>query len=52
MIAQRALDPSVMLDIINASSGRSSATTDKFPRAVLPRIFDFGFATGCQSRIF
>jgi hypothetical protein len=40
------LDPSVMLDIINASSGRNSATTDKFPRAVLPRTFDFGFATG------
>ena len=40
------LDPSVMLDVINASSGRSSATTDKFPRAVLPRTFDFGFATG------
>src|SRR5215471_11671469 len=34
------------LDIINASSGRNSATTDKFPRAVLPRTFDFGFATG------
>ena len=40
------LDPSVMLDVINASSGRNSATTDKFPRAVLPRTFDFGFATG------
>ena len=40
------LDPSIMLDVINASSGRNSATTDKFPRAVLPRTFDFGFATG------
>lgn len=40
------LDPHVMLDVINASSGRNSATTDKFPRAVLPRTFDFGFATG------
>src|SRR6185503_20763083 len=40
------LDPTVMLDVINASSGRNSATTDKFPRAVLPRTFDFGFATG------
>jgi len=39
------LDPQVMLDVINASSGRNSATTDKFPRAVLPRTFDFGFAT-------
>jgi 3-hydroxyisobutyrate dehydrogenase-like beta-hydroxyacid dehydrogenase len=40
------VDPKVMVDIINVSSGRSSATQDKFPRAVLPRTFDFGFATG------
>ena len=40
------LDPKVLLDIINAGSGRNSATQDKFPRAVLPRTFDFGFATG------
>ena len=36
------LDPKVLLDIINASSGRNSATQDKFPRAILPRTFDFG----------
>ncbi len=40
------LDPQVMLDVINVSSGRNSATQDKFPRAILPRTFDFGFATG------
>jgi 3-hydroxyisobutyrate dehydrogenase-like beta-hydroxyacid dehydrogenase len=40
------LDARVLLDIINASSGRNSATQDKFPRAILPRTFDFGFATG------
>lgn len=40
------LDPNMMLDIINAGSGRNSATQDKFPRAVLPGTFDFGFATG------
>lgn len=39
------LDPQIMLDVLNASSGRNSATTDKIPRAVLPRTFDFGFAT-------
>jgi 3-hydroxyisobutyrate dehydrogenase-like beta-hydroxyacid dehydrogenase len=39
------LDPVVMLDVLNASSGRNSATTDKMPRAVLPGTFDFGFAT-------
>ncbi len=39
------VDAKVMVDIINASSGRNSATQDKFPRAILPRTFDFGFAT-------
>ncbi len=40
------LDPKILIDIINVSSGRNSATQDKFPRSVLPRTFDFGFATG------
>jgi 3-hydroxyisobutyrate dehydrogenase-like beta-hydroxyacid dehydrogenase len=40
------LDPQVMLKVINVSSGRNTATMDKFPRAVLPGTFDFGFATG------
>jgi 3-hydroxyisobutyrate dehydrogenase-like beta-hydroxyacid dehydrogenase len=40
------LDPQVMLDVINISTGRNSATQDKFPRSVLTRTFDFGFATG------
>jgi 3-hydroxyisobutyrate dehydrogenase-like beta-hydroxyacid dehydrogenase len=39
------LDPAVMLDVINSGSGRNTATQDKFPRCVLPRRFDFGFAT-------
>ncbi|MFM0671614.1 NAD(P)-dependent oxidoreductase [Paraburkholderia sediminicola] len=37
------LDPQLMLDVINASSGRNSATEDKFPHAVLTRKFGFGF---------
>jgi 3-hydroxyisobutyrate dehydrogenase-like beta-hydroxyacid dehydrogenase len=36
----------VLIDIINASTGRNSASQDKFPRAVLPGTFDFGFTTG------
>ena len=40
------LDAKVLIDIINAGSGRNSATQDKFPRSILPRTFDFGFATG------
>jgi 3-hydroxyisobutyrate dehydrogenase-like beta-hydroxyacid dehydrogenase len=39
------LDPRVLLDIINAGSGRNSATEDKFPRAILTRTFDFGITT-------
>lgn len=39
------VDAKVMVDIINASSGRNSATQEKFPRAILPRTFDYGFAT-------
>ena len=40
------LDPNVMIEVINAGSGLNTASRDKFPRAVLPRTFDFGFATG------
>jgi hypothetical protein len=40
------LDPAVMVDVINAGSGMNTASRDKFPRAVLPRSFDYGFATG------
>src|SRR5207244_2422 len=36
------LDPAVMIDVINAGSGLNTASRDKFPRAVLPRSFDFG----------
>lgn len=36
----------VLIDIINASTGRNSASEDKFPRSVLPGTFDFGFTTG------
>jgi 3-hydroxyisobutyrate dehydrogenase-like beta-hydroxyacid dehydrogenase len=39
------LDPRVMLDVINAGSGMNTASRDKFPRAILPRTFDAGFAT-------
>lgn len=39
------LDPQVMVDVINVSSGRNTATMDKIPQSVLPRTFDFGFRT-------
>jgi 3-hydroxyisobutyrate dehydrogenase-like beta-hydroxyacid dehydrogenase len=40
------LDPKVMIDVINSGSGRNTATEDKFPKSILPRTFDFGFAMG------
>jgi 3-hydroxyisobutyrate dehydrogenase-like beta-hydroxyacid dehydrogenase len=40
------LDPRQMIEIINAGSGRNTATDGKFPRSVLPRTFDFGFTNG------
>ncbi|MBO0833004.1 MAG: NAD-binding protein, partial [Actinobacteria bacterium] len=38
------LDPAVMLDIVNGSSGRSGSTENKWPRYILPRSFDSGFS--------
>jgi 3-hydroxyisobutyrate dehydrogenase len=45
MLAGRAfgLDPAVMLDIVNGSSGRSGSTETKWPRYILPGTFDSGF---------
>ncbi len=43
--AKAGLDPDIMVDVLNAGSGRNSATQDKFPRSILPRRFDAGFAT-------
>ena len=40
------LDPRTMVDVINASSGRSTATEQKFPEAVIPRTFNQGFTAG------
>ncbi len=39
------LDPDTMIEVINAGSGRNSASQDKFPKSILPRRFDAGFAT-------
>jgi len=40
------LDPAVMCDVINAGSGRNTASMDKVPRQVITRKFSQGFATG------
>lgn len=44
------LDPDQMLDVINAGSGRNTASTSKFPRNVLPRTFDFGMSIKLSSK--
>jgi 3-hydroxyisobutyrate dehydrogenase-like beta-hydroxyacid dehydrogenase len=44
------LDPRVMIDVINAGSGRNSATQDKFPKSILPRTFDFGFTNALMHK--
>jgi 3-hydroxyisobutyrate dehydrogenase len=38
------LDPAVMLEAVNGSSGRSGSTENKWPNFVLPATFDSGFA--------
>lgn len=37
------LDPALLIDIINTSSGRSGSTETKYPKFVLPETFDSGF---------
>jgi 3-hydroxyisobutyrate dehydrogenase len=45
LIGQRSgIDPQVMLDVFNASSGRSGSTENKWPNFVLTGGFDSGFA--------
>jgi 3-hydroxyisobutyrate dehydrogenase-like beta-hydroxyacid dehydrogenase len=44
------LDPRVMLDVINAGSGRNTATESKFPKNVLPGTFDLGFTNGLMAK--
>lgn len=39
------LDPKVMIDVINAGSGRNTASEGKFPQTILPRTFNYGFGT-------
>src|SRR5262245_55538133 len=40
------LDPRMMIEVINAGSGANTAIRDKFPKTILTRSFDYGFATG------
>ncbi len=42
--AKAGLDPEQMVEVVNASSGRNSATETKIPNHVLTRTFDYGGA--------
>ena len=44
--ARQGLDLAMMVEVLNASSGRSAASEDKFPRSVVTGTYDFGFAAG------
>lgn len=44
------LDPDMMVDVFNASTGRNSATLGKVPKAILPRKFDHGSKTSITSK--
>jgi len=44
------LDPRLMIDVINSGTGRNSASETKFPLAILPRRFAYGFATGLMEK--
>jgi 3-hydroxyisobutyrate dehydrogenase-like beta-hydroxyacid dehydrogenase len=44
------LDPRQIVAVINAGTGRNSATEDKFPKFVLPRTFNLGFALALLSK--
>ncbi|MGH6902600.1 MAG: NAD(P)-dependent oxidoreductase, partial [Geminicoccaceae bacterium] len=44
------LDPATMLDVINASTGRNTASEDKFPRQILTGDYAAGFTTGLLTK--
>ena len=44
------LDPRVMVDVINAGTGRNTATETKFPREIIPRRFNLGFTNGLMMK--
>ena len=44
------LDPATMLEVINASTGRNTASADKFPRQVLTGNYGAGFTTGLLTK--
>lgn len=48
--AKAGLDAAMMVDVLNASTGRSMVTTDMVPQSVLTGTFDFGAATSIMAK--
>ncbi|MCX4766589.1 NAD(P)-dependent oxidoreductase [Streptomyces sp. NBC_01275] len=48
--ASAGLDPALMLEVLNASSGRSGATADKFPDEVLTGRYASGFSNTLMAK--
>jgi len=44
------LDPRQIIAVLNAGTGRNSATEDKFLKAVIPRTFNLGFSLALLSK--
>lgn len=44
------IDPTLMLEILNHSTGRNTATEQKYPAFVLNRTFNSGFALGLMAK--
>ena len=44
------LDMEQVVDVINVSSGRNTASTDKFPKCIIPQTYDYGFAAALMSK--
>jgi len=44
------VDMSTILDVVNVSTGRNTATMDKFPNRVVPGTFDAGFAMALMTK--
>jgi 3-hydroxyisobutyrate dehydrogenase-like beta-hydroxyacid dehydrogenase len=44
------LDPQMIVDVINAGTGKNSATENKIPKFVIPRTFNGGFALALMTK--
>ncbi|NBP62780.1 MAG: NAD(P)-dependent oxidoreductase [Betaproteobacteria bacterium] len=47
---KQGLNPMVMAEVIQVSSGANTAIRDKFPKAIIPRLFNLGFTSGLMNK--